>query len=133
LGNYDEHKYVIPLHPQSTSSPMTCTVVFNVLYRGNIQETYDMVSDSSRRVGADWVVPTDMDTLRCMYLVLLHRDIELKNHAIKGGEFTVPLEPRKAEAFFLALGPELVEPWLANGTLPKQWLIDRARDLFLIS
>lgn len=107
---------------------MTCdSIVFSVLYRGDIMQTRELVLESARRLDAPWDVPYDLELLRGLYILLVHKDPELKSRAID------TMEPRKAEAFFLDLGPQVVDRWLATGHLNNDWLIEQARMLYLVS
>ena len=108
-------------------------LVFSVLYRGDLETTHRLVSESAARLGAAFEIPWESCTLRCLFILLLNQDLTLKEQVLRGTDWVGPLDPRKAEAFFLALRPQLIDHWLRNERLGPNDLLDEARNLYLVS
>lgn len=127
-------------HPQPHGSPITHGVgndlIFNVLYRGDAQLIRALVLESLDRL-QDRVWPRDLplhnlDLLRAAFFILMNKDLVLKQCALDGlPPFIAPLDRRKAEAFFLALEPEAVRPFLSDYRRPQRNLVDAIKHLYL--
>ena len=94
--------------------------------------THKIVSESAQRLGAKWQVPWETEKLRCLFILLLEKDLTLKELVLKGTETVGPLESRKAEAFFLALTPQLIESWMRNESRGSEDFLSKARNLYLV-
>ena len=108
-------------------------MVFSVLYRGDMASTHRLVSESAQRMGAPFNVPWELETLRCLFVLLLDRDIELKRIVQAGTSVIGAMDPLRAEAFFLALRPQLIDAWMRKESLTPAELLSGARDLYLVS
>jgi hypothetical protein len=110
-------------------------MLFSVLYGGDRDLVLFYVHASMQRLGAQWA-PTafDQDTARALFFLLLDKDMELKHATLAGlpALCIEPLAPRRAEAFFLALREEVLEPWLSDERLTRQDLVDRVANLYLV-
>ena len=125
------------MQPWSTSIPMTCPrdMAFSVLYGGDRAMALFYVHASMDRLGAEWEkADWDMETCRALFFLLLDRDMELKNAVLKGlpALCIEPMTPRKAEAFFLALREEAIDPWLCDERRGTRDLLDRVTHLSLV-
>lgn len=113
----------------------TQTIMFNILYRGNICATRSLVLESLDRLGdVSWPrdIPWDLELLRAAFVLLLNRDLELKKLVLEGQPLAMNgLHPSKAEAFFMALDSEVIRPWLSNEKLSRVDLIDATKSLYL--
>jgi hypothetical protein len=107
-------------------------LVFSVLYRGDLRGTRELVEASAMRVGMRYVVPWDRERLRALFVLLLDRDMELKQLVIRGTSAVGPMDGRKASALFSALRPQLIQPWLSNEHRSVEELVDGARVLCLV-
>lgn len=111
-------------------------MLFNVLYGGDHAMVLFYVHASMGRLGADWAPDAfDPDTARALFFLLLDRDMELKHAALAGLPALCidPLAPRRAEAFFLGLREEVIEPWLSDERLTCRDLLDRVTHLYLVA
>ena len=111
-------------------------LLFSILYRGDVGRMRELVLGSLDRLGdRNWPrdLPWDQELLRASFILLLHKDLGLKEIVLTGVGPYGPLDPRKAEAFFLALGPEAIDPWLSDERRTKQDLIDSVKNLYLVS
>ena len=94
------------------------------------------VHASMERLGAEWErADYDADTARAHFFLLLDRDMELKHAVLKGlpALSIPPMAPRRAEAFFLALRDEVIDPWLSDERGSRRHLVDRVTNLYLVS
>ena len=111
------------------------TVMFNILYRGDIANTRALVFESLNRLNdVSWSrnIPWDLEFLRAAFVLLLNRDLELKRLVLEGcPPVTDSLTPRRAEAFFMALDVEVVRPWLCDERLSRGQLVDKTKALYL--
>lgn len=113
---------------------MTChqdDLLFRVLYGADLQLICGIVDACFKRLGVQECCPHEIDTARAWFVLLINRDPELRALVFKGSKTVSPMQPKKAEAFFLSLHEEVVAQWLSNETLPEQDLLDRARMLYL--
>jgi hypothetical protein len=110
-------------------------MAFSVLYGGDRAMMLFYIHASMARLGAEWEkADYDMETCRTLFFLLLDRDMELKHAVLKGlpALCIEPMAERRAEAFFLALREEVIDPWLSDERLGKRDLIDRVTHLYLV-
>lgn len=107
-------------------------LVFSVLYRGDLRATRELVEGSAARLGARFLVPWDRERLRALFVLLLEKDMVLKEMLLKGTESVGPLDGRKAAALFVALRPQLIDGWLSNEHKGVEDLVSGARELYLV-
>jgi hypothetical protein len=122
---------------QQTSSNRD--MIFCVLFIGNERLIKDIVRISARELGAEWANESyesaSLTKLRVMFFLLMDRDVKLKAKLLEGWkELCVPgVDRRKSEAFFLALGKEIIVPWLMDERRTADDFISAITDLYLIS
>ena len=70
-----------------------------------------------------------------MFFLLVDRDVKLKEKILEGWEeLCIPgVDRRKGEGFFLALGKEIIIPWLMDERRTADNLISAVTDMYLIS
>jgi hypothetical protein len=113
-------------------------LIFNILYRGDAQLMRALVLESLDRL-QDRSWPRDLplhnlDLLRAAFFILMNKDLTLKQCALDGlPPLIAQLDRRKAEAFYLALEPEAVRPFLSNFRKPHRALVDAVKNLYLSS
>lgn len=114
---------------------MTCNdILFNILYGSDIRLVKDMLVGSLDRLEQRWIVDDwDLQYSKVMFFLLLDVDIDMKNTICKGMCGMDPLEPLKAQAFFLALRGEIIEPFLKDSTMSKDDFMDNVKNLYLVS
>lgn len=117
---------------------MTCRdLLFNVLYRADIPLMCAIVRDSLDRLQdeqwrRDQLDRLPLDSLRCLFFLLLNRDLTLKELALEGiGPTIPPLCRRKAQAFYLALDSEVVRPFLVDHRRTTRDLLDAIKHCYL--
>ena len=117
----------------------TKDMLFCVLFVGNASLVRDIVRISAKSLGAQWADEAydsaSLGKLRVMFFLLLDRDVHLKAKLLDGWkELCIPgVERKKAEIFFLALGKEIIIPWLMDERRTANELISAITDLYLIS
>lgn len=117
----------------------TRDMVFCVLFIGNERFIKDIVKISARELGAEWTDEcyerASLTKLRVMFFLLLDRDVNLKAKILDGWkELCIPgMDRRKGEGFFLALGKEIIVPWLIDERRTADDFISVITDLYLIS
>jgi len=89
-----------------------------------------------KRLGADWEEKEwEHDTTRVLFFLMLEKDMEMK-HALLAGlpELGIaPLHPLKAEAFFIHLYEDVIQPWLSNSNKTTNDFIDAVTNHYLVS
>ena len=119
------------------SNPMTCPqdMVFNIIYGGDKDMVLFYIHQSMQRLDADWEKNDwDHDTARVLFFLLLDKDMELK-HALLNGlpELGItPMAPLKAEAFFMYLYEDVIQPWMSNGRKTPQDFIDAVANHYFV-
>jgi hypothetical protein len=117
----------------------TKDMIFCVLFIGNERLIRDIVKLSAKELGAEWTSETydqaSLTKLRVMFFLLMDRDVKLKEKLLEGWkELCIPgVDRRKGEGFFLALGKEIITPWLMDERRTADNLISEITDLYLIS
>ena len=117
----------------------TKDMIFCVLFIGNERLVRDIVKNSARGLGAEWPCEcfdiASLTKLRVMFFLLMDRDVRLKEKLLVGWrELCIPgVERKKGESFFLALGKEIITPWLMDERRTADDLISAITDLYLIS
>jgi hypothetical protein len=117
----------------------TKDMIFCVLFIGNERWIKDIVRISARELGAEWADEcydtASLTKLRVMFFLLMDRDVKLKAKLLEGWkELCIPAVDRaKGEAFFLALGKEIIVPWLMDERRTADDFISAVTDLYLIS
>lgn len=92
-------------------------------------ESLDRLGDRSWPRDQEWTP----ELLRCAFFLLMNKDLGLKQRALDGiPPLLEPLDPRKAERFFLALEPEAVRPFFTNQSKPHGALVDAVKNLYLV-
>jgi len=94
------------------------------------------IHQSMERLDAEWDRKEwDHDTARVLFFLLLDKDMELKNVVLTGlpnlGISQMP--PLKAEAFFLYLYEDVIQPWLSNSRKTTKEFIDAVTNHYLVS
>jgi hypothetical protein len=73
----------------------------------------------------------------CMvvFLTMLSRDIELKEKTINGikAQLLRGMSKEKARRFFLYLDRDILLPWIRDETLSNSEMLDKCREMYLIS
>jgi len=115
-------------------------MVFCVLFVGDEPLIRHLVWDAARRLGAvdEWaegIRQASLLRLRVMFFLLLDRDPSLKQRLLEGWPdlCLVGMEPNKANAFFQALGHEVIDPWLVDERKCEDGFISGVIDLYLVS
>jgi hypothetical protein len=117
----------------------TKDMIFCVLFVGNERFIKDLVKTSARELRAEWTDDTyelaSLTKLRVMFFLLMDRDNKLKERLLEGWkELCIPaVDRRKGEGFFLAIGKEIITPWLMDERKTADDLISAITDLYLIS
>jgi len=117
---------------------MTCPqdMIFHVIYGGDKDMALFYIHQSMKRLGAEWEAKEwDHDTSRVLFFLMLEKDMDLK-HALLAGlpELGIePLPPLKAEAFFVHLYEDVIQPWLTNGNSTLRDFIDSVTNHYLVS
>ncbi len=117
----------------------TKDMIFCVLFIGNERLIRDIVKISAKELGAEWADEcyelASLTKLRAMFFLLVDRDVQLKGKILEGWkELCIPgVDKRKGEGFFLALGKEIITPWLMDERRTADNLISEITDLYLIS
>ena len=112
---------------------------FCVLFIGNERFIKDLVKTSARELRAEWTDETydraSLIKLRVMFFLLMDRDTKLKARLLEDWkDICIPaVERRKGEGFFLAIGKEIITPWLMDERRTADNLISAITDLYLIS
>ena len=110
-------------------------MLFRVLYGRDLSLTQFYVTQSMKRVEADWKLRDfEPDVARVLFFLLMDRDIVLKQAALDGlpQHCIDPLPARKAESFFMSLREEVIEPWLSKESLGVGVFIDMVTNLYLV-
>ena len=117
----------------SVSIPMIChdNIVFSTLYRGDVASLHAIIQESAQRLGAPFAVPWDRTKLRCLFILLLEKDMLLKELVLTGTGAVGKLDPRKAACLFLALRPEVIDRWLYDERRDTDDFVQSARNLYL--
>jgi hypothetical protein len=70
-----------------------------------------------------------------VFLVLLSRDLELKQKMIAGipQQILSGMSPEKAMRFFLYLDRDILLPWLRDEACTQAAMLDKCRDMYLLS
>jgi hypothetical protein len=70
-----------------------------------------------------------------VFLTLLSRDVELKDKTINGikAQFLRGMSKEKAAKFFLYLDRDILLPWLRDEGVPSADMIDKCKEMYLIS
>ncbi len=114
-------------------------MIFCILFIGNERLIRDIVKISAKEMGAEWTDEcyelASLTKLRAMFFLLMDRDVKLKAKILEGWkELQIPgVERKKGERFFLALGKEIIIPWLMDERKTADNLISEITDLYLIS
>ena len=117
----------------------TRDMIFCVLFIGNERLIKDLVKTSARELRAEWAEETyesaSLTKLRAMFFLLMDRDAKLKAKLLEGwSELCIPpLDRNKGGGFFLAVGKEIITPWLMDERKTADDLISAITDLYLIS
>ena len=117
----------------------TKDMIFCVLFIGNERLIRDIVKLSAKELGAEWTDEgydrASLTKLRVIFFLLMDRDVKLKEKILEGWkELCIPgVDRRKGEGFFLALGKEIITPWLVDERRTADNLISEITDLYLIS
>ena len=117
----------------------TKDMLFCVLFVGNENLIRDIVKISAKSLGAEWTAEcyesASLAKLRAMFFLLMDRDVHLKAKLLDGWkELCIPgVERKKAEVFFLAIGKEIIIPWLMDERRSANELVSAITDLYLIS
>lgn len=117
---------------------MTCPqdMIFHVIYGGDKNMILFYIHQSMKRLGAEWEAKDwDHDTSRVLFFLLLDKDMELKQTLLTGlPELGItPLNPLKAEAFFLYLYEDVIKPWLSNSRKSTEDFIEAITNHYLAS
>lgn len=114
-------------------------MIFCVLFVGNERLIKDIVKMSAKELGAEWADEcydlASLTKIRVMFFLLMDRDVKLKAKLLDGWkELCIPgVERKKGEGFFLALGKEIITPWLMDERQTADDFISAVTDLYLIS
>lgn len=114
-------------------------MIFCVLFVGNESLIRSIVKTSAIELNADWgcqdIDLASITKLRVMFFLLMDRDMKLKAKLLEGwSELCVPgVERDKGERFFLAVGKDIIAPWLKDERLTANDVISSITDLYLIS
>ncbi len=117
----------------------TKDMLFCVLFTGNARLIKDIVKHSAKELGAEWADAcyelASLTKLRVMFFLLMDRDAKLKAKLLDGWkELCIPgVDRRKGEGFFLALGKEIINPWLMDERRTADDFISAITDLYLVS
>jgi len=117
---------------------MTCPqdMIFHVIYGGDKDMALFYIHQSMKRLGAEWDEKEwEHDTTRVLFFLLLEKDMELKNALLTGlPDLGIsPLPPLKAEAFFINLYEDVIQPWLSNSKKTTRDFIDAVTNHYLVS
>ena len=111
-------------------------MIFSVLYGGDRDLAQFYVTQSMKRLGAEWEMREfEPDVALVLFFLLMDKDMELKQAVLSGlPKICIePLDARKAESFFLAMRQEVIEPWLSNESMGVDKFIDMVTNLYLVS
>ena len=117
----------------------TKDMIFCILFIGDERLIRDIVRFSAKEMGAEWTDESyelaSLTKLRAMFFLLMDRDVKLKSKILEGWkELHIPgVDRKKGEGFFLALGKEIIIPWLMDERKTADNLISEITDLYLIS
>lgn len=114
---------------------MICTkdILFHILYNDNIQLLNCLLKDVFSRLNVKWnLTQIAYEKQVIIFLLLLDVDIVLKNQVLEGNTKLGldPLQPQKAETFFLSFREEIIQPWLCNEKQRNQIFLEKTRALY---
>ena len=114
---------------------MTCdnNIVFSVLYGNDVRLMRDLLRGCMDRLALLWYVDEwQLEFCRVVFFLLLDADIGLKDIICKGVPGIAPMPPRKAEAFFMALRDEAIDPFFTNTLMTHDEFLSSVKNLYLV-